>query len=122
MSKQAANAHTPIPLVLSVVGDELGHLAADVERLHAVVEVPGVREQLRAAQCFDVLQSIDHVTQHLAALSEFLASIAATTPGHWAVDTSAACDGVVLASLCDRLKQPTLPRSKAAGQDECEFF
>ncbi len=125
MSKQSQQSaeHTPIPLLLNVVGDELHHLAADVERLHAIVELPGVRESLRAAKCFDVLQGIDHVTQHLSGLSEFLATLAKTAPEHWEIDASAACDALLIASLCERLKQPTMPRQAAtSGRDECEFF
>lgn len=114
--------HTPIPTVLNVVGEELNHLAADVERLHAIVELPGVRESLRAAQCFDVLQGIDHVTQNLVGLSEFLSTLARSTPDAWTLDTTAACDVVLLASLSERLKCPASPRQTTAGRDECEFF
>ncbi|MEI9899733.1 MAG: hypothetical protein WDN31_05815 [Hyphomicrobium sp.] len=124
MSQQPPSnaAYTPVPLLLTVVGEELNQLASDVERLHAIVELPGVRESLRAAKCFDVLQGIDHVTQNLAGLSDFLSTLAATTPDHWAIDTSAACDVLLIASLCERLKRPTMPRPISAGRDECEFF
>lgn len=114
--------HTPIPTVLNVVGEELNHLAADVERLHAIVELPGVRDLLRAAQCFDVLQGIDHVTQNLVGLSEFLSTLARSIPDEWALDTTAACDVVLLASLSERLKRPAAPRPTSSGCDECEFF
>jgi hypothetical protein len=122
MSTQSDVEHTPVPLLLKVVGEELGHLAADVERLHAIVELPGVRESLRAARCFDVLQGIDHVTQHLAGLSEFLSTLAGSTPEHWEIDASAARDVILIAALHDRLKQPTMPRTSAVGGEECEFF
>ncbi|MFN3622632.1 MAG: hypothetical protein ACK4TP_01085 [Hyphomicrobium sp.] len=117
-----ATSLTPLPSLLNVVGEELGHLAADVERLHDIVELPGVRDSLRAAKCFDVLQGIDHVTQNLAALSEFLTTLASATPDEWAVDANGARDELRLASLSERLKQPTLPRPSSGGGDECEFF
>jgi len=125
MSKQATAdiAHTPIPILLNVVGEELQHLAVAVERLHTIVELPGVRESLRDAHCFGVVQGIDHVTQHLAGLSEFLSTLATAIPQEWALDTTEACDGILIAALSERLKQPTLPRQAAvAGSDECEFF
>lgn len=115
-------AHTPVPVLLNVVGDELQHLAAAVEQLHAIVELPGVRDSLRAARCFDVLQGIDHVTQNLVNLSEFLAALSTSVPEEWALDTTSACDVVLLAALSERLKQPTAPRAVASGGDECEFF
>lgn len=120
--KSDAQERTPIPALLNVVGEELHSLAADVERLHDIVELPGVRESLRRAQCFDVLQGIDHITQNLMGLSEFLKTAATAIPENWALDARAACDGVLLASLSERLKQPTAPRQATPGGDECEFF
>jgi hypothetical protein len=124
MSKQAAAKanHTPMPALLGVVGEELHHLATAVERLHAIVELPGVKDSLRDAHCFGVVQGIDHVTQNLAGLSEFLSTLATAIPDEWALDTTAACDAVLVASLSDRLKQPTAPRPTSSGCDECEFF
>lgn len=118
----AAVEHTPLPGLLNVVSEELHHLAMAVERLHAIVELPGVRDSLRDAHCFGVVQGIDHVTQNLAGLSEFLSTLASAIPDEWALDTTAACDVVLIASLCERLKRPTMPRSTASGCDECEFF
>lgn len=113
---------TPLPAVLNVVGDELTHLAAAVEKLHDIVELPGVRDSLREAHCYNVLQGIDHVTQSLAGLSEFLTVLACSVPSEWSLDTAPACDVVLLASLCERLKRPTDARQAAVGNNECEFF
>lgn len=121
MTETAAEL-TPLPAVLNVVGDELTHLAAAVEQLHDIVELPGVRESLREAHCYNVLQGIDHVTQSLAGLSEFLTVLASSVPSEWALDTTPACDVVLLASLCERLKRPTDARKTASGNNECEFF
>jgi len=126
MTKQATAKvevdHTSLPVLLNVVGDELRHLAVAVERLHAIVELPGVNESLRDAHCVGVVQGIDHVTQHLAGLSEFLTTLATAMPGGWELDTTEACEGVLIASLRDRLERPTMPRPTPAGCDECEFF
>ncbi|WP_210332525.1 hypothetical protein [Hyphomicrobium sulfonivorans] len=118
----APSEPTSIPTLLSVVSDELNFLATDVERLHDIVELPGVRDSLRQAQCFNVLQGIDHITQNLAGLADFLKTVAESAPPAWQIDTRAACDVVLLASLCERLKQPSQPRKVHAGGDECEFF
>lgn len=119
--KTASSEPTSLPTLLSVVSDELNFLASDVERLHDIVDLPGVRDLLRQAQCFNVLQGIDHITQNLAGLAEFLKTVAASAP-HTQLDTRAACDAVLLASLSDRLKQPSQPRKVHTGGDECEFF
>jgi hypothetical protein len=120
--KNAEVERTSLPALLNVVGEELQHLAAAVERLHAIAELPGVRDSLRDAHCVGVVQGIDHVTQNLAGLSEFLSTLATEIPDEWALDTTAACDVVLIASLCERLKRPTMPRPTSTGCDECEFF
>jgi len=122
MSSIESSGHTPIPAVLNVVGEELHHLASAVERLHDIVELPGVRDSLREAHCYDVLQGIDHVTQNLAGLSDFLSTLAKSMPEDWALDTTPACDVVLIAALCERLKRPTMARPTHTGCDECEFF
>jgi hypothetical protein len=113
---------TPLPTLLSVVGEELHHLAAAVERLHSVVELPGLREALRDAKCHNVLQGIDHVTQNLAGLSHFLTTLASDVPDEWSLDTGAACDVVLIASLSERLRRPDAERPASHDNDECEFF
>jgi hypothetical protein len=113
---------TALPALLNVVGDELHHLAMAVERLHTIVELPGVKDSLRDAHCVGVVQGIDHVTQNLAGIAEFLSTLATTIPVEWSLDTSEACDVVLIATLRERLEQPTLPRPAASGGDECEFF
>lgn len=126
MTKQAIAKvevdHTSLPVLLNVVGEELHHLAVAVERLHAIVELPGVKDSLRDAHCVGVVQGIDHVTQNLAGLSEFLSTLAAGITDDCALDTTEACEVVLIASLRERLKWPTLPRPTSAGCDECEFF
>jgi hypothetical protein len=130
MSKQATavatatanDVHTPMPALLNAVGEELGHLAAAVERLHDVVELPGVKESLKDARCFNVLQGIDHVTQNLVGLADFLTTLAAGIPGEWALDTARARDVVLIASLSERLRRPAGPRPTSSQDDECEFF
>jgi hypothetical protein len=113
---------TPLPTLLAVVGEELHHLAAAVERLHSVVELPGLREALRDAKCHNVLQGIDHVTQNLAGLSHFLTTLAPDVPNEWSLDTGAACDVVLIASLSERLRRPDAERPASQDNDECEFF
>jgi hypothetical protein len=113
---------TALPVLLNVVGDELHHLAVAVERLHAIVELPGVKDSLRDAHCVGVVQGIDHVTQNLAGLAEFLSTLATTIPVEWALDTAEACEVVLIATLRERLERPTMPRPTSSGCDECEFF
>jgi hypothetical protein len=111
-----------MPALLNVVAEELLHLAAAVERLHDVVELAGVKHALQDAKCLNVVQGIDHTTQNLAGLSDFLTTLAATVPDEWTLNTAAACDVVPIASLSERLRQPTAPRSASPESDECEFF
>jgi hypothetical protein len=69
-----------------------------------------------------VIQGIDHVTQHLAGLSDFLTTLASNTPGEWTLDTGTACDAILIASLSERLRRPHDERQAPHNNDECEFF
>jgi len=124
MSKQATTDTAPaaMPELLNVVGEELHHLAVAVERLHDIVELPGVRDSLQCATSLNVLQGIDHVTQHLDVLSNFLTTIAAAAPEDWTLNTTAACDVITIASLSERLRRPAAPRPAQSANDDCEFF
>jgi hypothetical protein len=124
MCKQATTdaADSTMPEVLNAVSEELHHLAVAVERLHDIVELPGVRDSLRCATSLNVLQGIDHVTQNLTGLSDFLTTLSAAVPEDWTLDTTAACDVVTIASLSERLKRPDAPRPAHSANDECEFF
>lgn len=123
MQKKAADAaHAAMPALLNAIGEELHHLATAVERLHDVVELPGVKDSLQHATSLHVVQGIDHVTQHLAALSAFMTTIAADVPEQWSLDTAAACDNILIASLSERLRRPDQPRLASAANDDCEFF
>jgi hypothetical protein len=121
--KKAVEAsQAPMPDLLSTIGEELEHLASAVERLHQIVELPGVRSSLQDAASLHAVQGIDHVTQHLVALSEFFARISAEVPSHWALDTGEACDRILIATLSERLRHPHAPRRAPQGNDDCEFF
>ena len=123
MTKTATKAApAAMPVLLTAIGEELRHLANAVERLHDVVSLPGVKVSLQDAEAINVVQGIDHVTQHLAALSEFLATIATDVPEHWSLDTASACDSILIASLSQRLRRPHEPRPSSAANDDCEFF
>lgn len=113
---------TAMPDVLNVVGEELHHLSTAVERLHDIVELPGVKDALRNAHCYAVLQGIDHVTQSLAGLSQFLSTLAAAAPGEWILDVEPARQTITLATLSERFRNPITPRAAAFDGDECEFF
>jgi hypothetical protein len=116
------DTHSPMPELLTAVSEELHHLAVAVERLHDVLELPGVKGSLRDAKCANVLQGIDHVTQNLSGLSDFLNTLATRVPGEWTLDHHEACDVILLASLSERLRQPASPRPQVEENDECEFF
>lgn len=113
---------SPMQTLLSVVGEELTHLAAAVERLHDVLELSGSKEGIQDARSISVLQGIDHVTQHLSGLSDFFRTLAPEVPGEWEIDTSDASEVVLIATLSERLRRPAMPRPQASDNDECEFF
>lgn len=87
----------PMSQVLGACAAELADLARLCEELQGAL-TPG----FSSANIQDA-QALDLVTQSLAALSQYLGSMAAEAPGSWALDPTALAAALPLASLGDRL-------------------
>jgi hypothetical protein len=87
----------PVSQLLDACAAELADLASRCEVLQSTLS-PGLSHA-----AIDDAQALDLVTQSLAALSQFLGSIAAGLPEGWTVDPTASAASLPLASLGDRL-------------------
>lgn len=87
----------PMSQVLGACAVELADLAVRCETLQSALSAGFSRANVEDAQAFDL------ITQTLAALSQYLGSIAAETPASWTLDPTASAAALPLASLGDRL-------------------
>src|SRR5260221_12798621 len=99
--------------VLGACAAELADLAHRCEALQTTLSAGFSRANLQDAQDFDL------VTQSLAALAQYLGSMAAEMPESWTLDPTALAAALPLTSLGDRLVAAKTA-TEAAG-DLCLF-
>ncbi|SKA37068.1 hypothetical protein [Consotaella salsifontis] len=94
---------TPLSDLVARLADELKVLSKVTEDMHQIVCDDCAREHLHNQDFVRAVQSIDHTTQILDNLSEFLGLVAKDTPEDWSLDVGHALDTVRLAALKSRL-------------------
>lgn len=114
-----------------VVGlaDILGAVSREIIRLGQVADdlqenlspfVTGFRQE---NGMIESLQMLDHLSQHLNGVADFLNAIAPTLPAEWSGDAAAASRGITLSSLAQRLSCPDRdPHFEEHGNGALEFF
>ena len=107
------SSQTPMSKVLEACAVELADLARLCETLQGALSSGLSQANVEDAQALDLL------TQSLAALSQYLGSMAAEAPSAWALDPTALAAALPLASLGGRLVAAKVT-AEAAG-DLCLF-
>lgn len=110
----------PVGKLLQLVGRELRDLAVRVDDMHVLVGGNKPGQSAAEPGYVEAAQSIDVVSQHLAAIADFFGVLELTMPAHWAVDTAPAARVVTLSALAARLGCPEAARAiadPAAGND-----
>jgi hypothetical protein len=100
---KAVPTSVPMRDVLGRIGHELAHVTSTLDQLQELIG-----PLVRAAAGQDVLvlhqaQSIDYVRQRAAAISDFVAALAASAPCECHIDPAPAAQVVTLADLAARL-------------------
>jgi hypothetical protein len=107
--------------VLTALGQEFAALGAFTEQFQtslspALLQLASSRERHR-----DV-QSLDLLSQRLAALSRYLLTIQASVPGDVAIDAKHALSTISLSDLAYRLRGAPLPEQEDRRAGELEMF
>jgi hypothetical protein len=99
---------------LQSVTDGVQHLVGEILLNHRAGEVASLIE----------LQRLDHLSQSIAAIADFLEALAANTPSHWALDAKSASKCVKLSDLALRLASAadTGSSGHAAPAGDFELF
>ncbi|MEF2072189.1 hypothetical protein [Consotaella aegiceratis] len=94
---------TPLSDLVKTLADELKVLSKVTDDMHHIVCDDCARENLHDENFVKAVQSIDHTTQILENLSQFLALLAHETPEDWHLDVGRPLDSVRLGALKHRL-------------------
>jgi hypothetical protein len=123
--ERAAGKLAPMTEILVRVAQELRHAAVQIE--HTPIWTQHVREGMGStdADYMRAIQGLDHSSQSLAGLADFLAALADRAPAHWLIDSVEASKVVALAELASRLSLKLASgesETPGASSGDCEFF
>ena len=120
----AAVTMTPVTEILGKVAEELRQAAVLIEQMPICGE--HARQGIGAddSDYLRAMQGLDHSSQRLAGLADFLSALADRAPAHWHMDTHLASQVVTLAELAQRLRLTAegQQQSGSASNGDCEFF
>ncbi|CAN7144003.1 hypothetical protein LJR219_000007 [Phenylobacterium sp. LjRoot219] len=110
-----APALQPLSRTLGACAGELAALADRCETLQA-----GLAPALQSGAAIEEAQTLDLLTQSLAAVADYLHALSETLPGDWRVDPNGPARAVPLAELAWRLVGGPMPSPPESG--ELDFF
>jgi hypothetical protein len=105
----------PLSRALGACAGELAALADRCEALQA-----GLAPALQSGAAIEEAQTLDLLTQSLAAVADYLHALSVGLPGEWVVDTAPAAAVIPLAELARRLLGGPLHAPPETG--EIDFF
>jgi hypothetical protein len=107
--------------VLLALGQEFGALGAFTEQFQTVLS-PALRQVANLPECHRDVQSLDLLSQRLAALSRYLLTIQASVPGDVEIDAQHALSNISLSDLAYRLRGAPVPPQPERRAGELELF
>lgn len=93
---------TPLVTILDAVAEELADLGVELDALQTMLS-PAMFEIAKNADYVKNVQTLDLMSQRLAAISAFVFSLNLSIPTHCTVNSASALDEVKLSALALRL-------------------
>ena len=120
----AAATMMPVTEILGKVAEELRQAAVLIEQTPICSERTRASIGIEDVDYLRAMQGLDHSSQRLAGLADFLSALADRAPAHWHMDTHLASQVVTLAELAQRLRLTAegQQQSGSASNGDCEFF
>jgi hypothetical protein len=117
----AEEHRTSLRFILSAIGDEFRELGRFTDSFQLSLS-PAVRRLALDASCHRDVQSLDLLSQRLAALSTFILEISELLPENLKLDSRRALASITLSELQYRLKGAPVPMEKGHISGELELF
>jgi len=119
-----ASTTAPVTEILGRVAQELRQAAVLIERTPICSEHVKEGVGVQDSQYLRAMQGLDHSSQRLAGIADFLTALADRAPAHWHLDTHLAAQVVTLAELAQRLRLSAEGSGESGGgsSGDCEFF
>lgn len=113
--------HAPLCVILEALGEEFHELGKLTERFQCSLS-PALMQAAAHPDCHRDVQSLDLLSQRLAALSEYVLTICRLLPEDWQVNSQQALSNIALSDLQYRLKGARLPAEPEHQSGELELF
>ncbi len=117
----ANEPQTPLRLILLAIGEEFRELGRFADRFQLTLS-PAVQDLALDFNCHRDVQSLDLLSQRLAALSEYISAIGKLLPEEFRLDSRHALASITLSELQYRLSGAPLPVCEACRTGELELF
>lgn len=113
--------HAPLTSILEALGEEFFELGRFTEEFQTNLS-PALLQVASNSQCHRDVQSLDLLSQRLAALSKYVLTIGKLLPSDWQVNSHHALSNIALSDLQYRLKGAPLPENLEHESGELEMF
>ncbi len=117
----AEEDQTSLRCILSAIGEEFRELGRFTDRFQLSLS-PAVGRLALDGACHRDVQSLDLLSQRLAALSDYILEISQLLPEELSVDSRRALASITLSELQYRLKGAPVPAEEGHRSGELELF
>ncbi len=115
------HAQTPLTEILEALGAEFFELGKFAEQFQVFLS-PALLRVANDPECHRNVQTLDLLSQRLAALSGYVRSIGDEVPQSWRVNSQAALHRISLADLAYRLSGAPVPQQEDLQSGVLEMF
>jgi hypothetical protein len=113
--------HPPLAEVLQALGDEFMALGQFTENFQISLS-PALLRVANDPECHRNVQTLDLLSQRLAALSGYVLNISRALPTDWRVNSQAALRNISLSDLAYRLQGAPIPEQVEMQSGALELF
>jgi hypothetical protein len=113
--------HAPLTEILLALGEEFSALGQFTEQFQTSLS-PALLRVANDPECHRNVQTLDLLSQRLAALSAYVLTIGRALPDEWRINSSTALRNISLADLAYRLKGAPVPQQEELQSGSLDLF
>lgn len=120
-SCDVAPTHSSLTEILAALGEEFLALGQFTEQFQTSLS-PALLRVANDPECHRNVQTLDLLSQRLAALSAYVLTIGRSVPDDWRINSQAALHNISLADLAYRLRGTPVPQQEELQSGSLELF
>jgi hypothetical protein len=120
-SCDVTTSHSPLTEILVALGEEVLALGQFTEQFQTSLS-PALLRVANDPESHRNVQTLDLLSQRLAALSAYVLTISRSVPDDWRINSQAALRNISLADLAYRLQGTPVPQQEELQSGSLELF